>query len=261
MMGNTLTVSGPLRRIVSVVPSQTELLAEFGLEEEVVGITKFCVHPPRWHQSKTRVGGTKNLNLAKIRELAPDLIIANKEENEKEQIEAIAREFPVFVSDINKISDALHFIQVIGALLDRSEPAARLLDTLYQAFGSLQKGPVRRVAYAIWKDPWMWVGEGNFIGDMIRVMGWVNVLDDMPRYPQCTLEEVLGRKPDLILLSSEPYPFSSRHVEDLKKAYPSQEFRQVDGEMFSWYGSRMQWAVPYMNQLIQDAYGNPIAPH
>ena len=113
----------PLRRIISLVPSQTELLYDLGLEEEVVGITKFCVHPPEWFQSKARVGGTKTIHFEKIKALQPDLIIGNKEENEREQIEALAECFPVWMSDIATLEDALDMMLRVGALVDRPEQA------------------------------------------------------------------------------------------------------------------------------------------
>lgn len=255
MLGREVRLPSVPKRIVSLVPSQTELLADWGMEEEVVGITKFCVHPRRWFQSKPRVGGTKNLNRDKIRELNPDLILANKEENEKEQIESLSAEFPVWISDIRGLSHALNWIQVLGQLLGKSTAAARLLDELYPAFESLKKGPALRVAYAIWKDPWIWVGGDNYIDDMLRLMGWTNVLGDRPRYPQQDMESVLAQRCDLVLLSSEPYPFREKHGRELAARYPGQRFRGVDGEMFSWYGSRLKLALPYMNELIQDPYG------
>ncbi len=249
-MGREVTFNYYPERIVSVVPSQTELLYDLGLDAEVVGITKFCVHPEDWFRNKTRVGGTKKLNIEKIRELKPDLIIANKEENTKEQIEELAKEFPVWLSDITNLPGALNMIQALGQVTGQEGKANALVEEIVQGFQQLHKANTpRRVAYFIWRNPWMSIGHDTFIHSMIQTMGWQNVLADRSRYPEITLEELKGYNPELVLLSSEPYPFKEEHIAEIKATLPGAEVKLVDGEMFSWYGSRLKKAAAYLQEL------------
>jgi ABC-type Fe3+-hydroxamate transport system substrate-binding protein len=252
MMGREVDIQYPPKHVVSVVPSQTELLFDLGLDEEVVGITKFCVHPEVWFRSKTRVGGTKQLHIDKIRALQPDVIIANKEENTQEQIEELAKEFPVWISDIQNIPQALQMIQAIGQLTGTEHKAAHLVDHIVGSFNALKRADIpKRVAYFIWYKPWMSVGGDTFISNMIHTIGWQNVLADKSRYPETTLEELKSYDPELVLLSSEPFPFKEKHIEEVKSALPNADVQLVDGEMFSWYGSRMLKAVGYMEGLVK----------
>ena len=252
MMGRTIEVPDNLQRIVSVVPSQTELLYDLGLTDEVVGITKFCVHPEDWFRNKTRIGGTKKLRIEEIINLHPDLILANKEENEQGQIEELAKHCPVWISDIHNIPQALQMIQVIGQLTNRDARAAEMVEEIVQGFTKLSKPTSKkRVAYMIWYNPWMSVGTDTFISNVIQTMGWQNVLQDKSRYPEITLEELKAYEPELVLLSSEPFPFKEQHIEEVKQVLPNAEVMLVDGEMFSWYGSRMVQAVNYLDGLVQ----------
>jgi ABC-type Fe3+-hydroxamate transport system substrate-binding protein len=252
MTGRVIEVSYPPKRVVSVVPSQTELLHYLGLEEEVVGITKFCVHPQEWFRNKTRIGGTKKLHIDEIHELQPDLIIANKEENTKEEIEELAKSYPVWISDIQNVAQALEMIMQVGLLTGKEEEANWLVADINKGFDALQKASLpRRVAYFIWYKPWMSVGADTFINDVIDKIGWWNVLQDKQRYPEVTLAELNDLQPELILLSSEPFPFKEKHVAELKENLPATEVALVDGEMFSWYGSRMLHAVSYLTELVK----------
>ncbi len=252
MMSRTTELPDNLQRIVSVVPSQTELLYDLGLTDEVVGITKFCVHPEDWFRNKTRIGGTKKLRIEEIINLNPDLILANKEENEQEQIEELAKHCPVWISDIHNIPQALQMIQVVGQLTNRDARAAEMVEEIVQGFTKLSKhAGKKRVAYMIWYNPWMGIGTDTFISNVIQTMGWQNVLQDKNRYPEITLEELKAYKPELVLLSSEPFPFKEQHIEEVKQVLPNAEVMLVDGEMFSWYGSRMVQAVNYLDGLVQ----------
>jgi ABC-type Fe3+-hydroxamate transport system substrate-binding protein len=251
MMGRKVEMQYPPKRIVSVVPSQTELLYHLGLNDEVVGITKFCVHPEEWFRNKMRIGGTKQLHIDKIRELQPDLIIANKEENTQEQIEELAREFPVWVSDIESIERGVEMIERVGELVGRETEAKNILSEIKVGFSELQKAETaKRVAYFIWYRPWMSAGGDTFISDMLRKIGWVNVFEDMKRYPEVSLEALKGANPEVVLLSSEPYPFKEKHIVEIKEVLPDADVWLVDGEMFSWYGSRMRYAADYMKTLL-----------
>ena len=242
-------------RIISLVPSQTELLHYLGLEEQVVGITKFCVHPTDWFINKTRVGGTKTINFEKIHQLLPDLVIANKEENVKEQVEALAEDYDVWMTDVNDLDDALNMIDDIGELTSRQNRAAELADQILGAFDQLQKNlePASKIAtaYFIWKDPYMVAGGGTFINDILSRAGFSNIFSHKSRYPQINLEEIKKRNCELILLSSEPYPFKDKHLEEMTKLFPGVKVALADGEMFSWYGSRLLKSADYMAGLVK----------
>jgi len=239
-------------RIVSLVPSQTELLAYLGLENEVAGITKFCIHPPEWFRTKVRVGGTKQLNFEKIRQLRPDLIIGNKEENEQSQILELMRHYPVWMSDVRNLNDALDMIKRVGEITGKKSKAERLAENIADKFNKLI--PVKagiRVAYCIWRNPYMVAGGDTFVDDMMRRCGFKNIFGrHESRYPQVTAEEIAAAMPDVVLLSSEPFPFREKHIAELKAMGMKSKILLVDGEMFSWYGSRLLKAGDYFRQII-----------
>lgn len=251
-MGRTVHQVSPPQRIISIVPSQTELLFDLGLGERVVGITKFCVHPQTWFKTKPRVGGTKNVDFGKLRSLKPDLIIGNKEENERKDIEQLEREFPVWMSDVRDLAGALDMIERVGALVDEPDRAFDLSRRVAQGFNNIRplEAPLT-VAYFIWREPFMVAGHGTFINDMLRRCGLANVfVDDVARYPEITAQQLAAADPDIILLSSEPYPFKEQHMAELNMICPGTPVRTVDGELFSWYGSRLLHSPGYFNGLI-----------
>jgi len=242
----------PPKRIISVVPSQTELLFYLGLDNEIFGITKFCIHPADKFKSTTKIGGTKQLDIDKIKSLEPDLIIANKEENERSQLEELMRHFPVWISDIHDLPGALDMITGVGELIGRETAAATLADTINQNFSKLK--PARsalRVAYFIWRKPYMVAGPNTFIDSMLQKCGWINAFD-LQRYPETDADTLRDAKPDVILLSSEPYPFKEKHLAELKSLVPSAIVKLVDGEIFSWYGSRLLEAPDYFKELLRE---------
>ncbi|MBC7417489.1 MAG: ABC transporter substrate-binding protein [Pedobacter sp.] len=252
-LGNSITISFPPKRIVSVVPSQTELLFDLGLNDEVIGLTKFCIHPMEKFASRTKIGGTKKLNLDLIEQLEPDLIIGNKEENSRQDIEFLQKRFPVWMSDIYTIEDAMKTISQIGAMVDRAPEADYLNHLIEAGFRDLallatQHNINKRVAYVIWKDPYMAVGRQTFIDSVLTTIGLTNVVT-LGRYPEISLAELRALDCELVLLSSEPYPFKEKHISEIKESLPNVEVRLVDGEMFSWYGSRMVKAVQYFFNL------------
>lgn len=252
-LGRPLELKAIPKRIVSVVPSQTELLYDLGLAEEVVGITKFCIHPQQWFRTKARVGGTKQLHLQKIRELVPDLIIANKEENVEEQILGLAGEFPVWVSDVNTLEDALQMIDSIGIVVGREEKAHQMVQQLKEAFARLPKPttPGPSACYLIWKDPYMTVGGDTFIHDMLQRAGFTNLYAAATRYPEVRIGHLKEMGCEVLLLSSEPYPFHQKHIDELQALLPHTRIVLVDGELFSWYGSRLLHSPAYFEQLQQ----------
>lgn len=239
----------PPRRIISLVPSQTELLADLKLEAEVVGITKFCIHPETWFKSKSRVGGTKTLNFEKIDALQPDLIIGNKEENEQQQIEWLSSRYPVWMSDIGALTEALDMIRAIGKLTDRIQAAEKLADEIQQRFEAMPVFEPLAAAYLIWRKPYMAAGTGTFIHEMMQKAGLMNVFGHLGRYPELNLEQLNQSNPAVLLLSSEPYPFQEKHLRELQEVCPGAKILLTDGELFSWYGSRLLHSPDYFIQL------------
>ncbi len=238
------------KRIISIVPSQTELLFYLGLNKEIVGITKFCIHPKDKFKTVTRVGGTKQLDLAKIKALRPDLIIANKEENERNQIEELMNLCPVWISDINDLEGAVDMIERVGVLVNRATQAKALADTIVNQFSNLVIPPTTlRAAYFIWQKPYIVAGKNTFIDNMLQKCGLVNAFD-IDRYPEINADMLIKAQPDVILLSSEPYPFKQKHIAELQEIMPSAIIKLVDGELFSWYGNRLLHAPRYFEQLM-----------
>lgn len=257
-LGNTLTFENIPSRIVSLVPSQTELLFDLGLEDKIVGITKFCIHPKHLKQQKTIIGGTKNVNFNKIKNLNPDIIIANKEENTQEIVTELQKIAPVWVSDIFTIDDTLNMIDVLGKIFNLEQKAISLNNNILSAYQNFKKQLVDRpkisVAYLIWKNPYIAVGNNNFINTILEINNLQNIFEDKNRYPECSLEELMERKPDFIFLSSEPYPFKEKDFKEFLSINPNIKIILVDGEMFSWYGSRLLHAFDYFAKLQQSFY-------
>lgn len=252
-IGNTVIIDSPPQRIISLVPSQTELLAHLGLNKEVAGITKFCVHPDGWNRTKIRVGGTKNVNFNKIEQINPDLIICNKEENNESEVKQLIAKYPVWTSDIHNLDDALNMIISIGEIVNKTNEAQNLALQIKNKFKEFinEKRKPYRVLYLIWKDPYMAAGKDTFIDYVLAQCNFINVCDaSLGRYPELTDEQIKGLKPQIILLSSEPYPFKQKHLEELKLYFPGVLSVLADGEYFSWYGSRLLNTPAYLKGFI-----------
>jgi len=249
-LGRTISLPQIPRRIISLVPSQTELLYTLGLDDAVAGITKFCVHPQSWFRSKNRVGGTKAVDPLRIDAIMPDLIIANKEENDRFQIEALAARYPVWISDIKTLDDALAMIRAVGEITGKPAEAATLANEIATRFAQLEL-PATPIpaAYFIWRNPYLIAGSDTFISHMLRYCGYTNYFASHDRYPAIDLASLAGPNPPHILLSSEPYPFRQRHIDEIKETLPNAIVRLVDGEFFSWYGSRLLQAPAYFREL------------
>lgn len=244
-------------RIVSLVPSLTELLADLGLDEEVVGLTRFCVRPEGWKGRKVVVGGTKNLSSERIAALRPTLVLANREENVREQVEPLEALARVHVTDVATVADALAMITEVGALVGRAARAEAMAAEVATGFDALPRGAVRRAIYLIWRDPYMTVGGDTYISDVMARAGLENAFGDRVRYPVLTPEEMIEARPEVLLLSSEPYPFRERHALELAEAVPGVPARLVDGEVFSWYGSRMRHAPAALASLRESLTDRP----
>jgi len=252
-IGNKVAVSFPPQRIISTVPSQTELLYDLGLDVEVVGVTRFCTYPEGWKKEKTIIGGTKRLDLNKISSLKPDLIIGNKEENIKPQVEEIASKFPYWISDVQCFEDNNKLIRDIGKLCDRSFEAEALcirIENVCNTVKRVQKTP-KRIAYFIWRNPFMVAGNNTYINSILNKLGFVNVFSNLDkRYPIITLEDVSRVEVDEIFLSSIPFPFNELHAQELKISFPNTKITFVDGEVFSYYGSRIAKSEEYLLSLL-----------
>lgn len=241
------------RRIVSLVPSQTELLVDLGLEASIVGVTKFCVHPKHLRMSKVVVGGTKQINIEKIKALRPDIILCNKEENTKEMIEELESIAPIHISDIYNLEHCFELITMYGDLFDVANNASSLITSIQNKRETFQQPLTTKdnlkVAYFIWKNPWMVAASDNFIDVMIAEAGFINVFKDEKRYPEIDLNNSKLKEADLIFLSSEPFPFKEEHVLEFKAEFPEKTIKIVDGELFSWYGSRLLKSYLYFQTL------------
>lgn len=247
-MGRSVRVPLEPKRIISLVPSQTELLFDLGLTNEVVGITKFCVHPSAWFRVKQRVGGTKQLNLELIRSLNPDLIIGNKEENTKEDIEQLEKDFPVWMSDIETLEDAYEMIHSIGIMINKEDEAELLVEESIEAFSSIQNlGQGKSFLYLIWDEPVFVAGKNTFIDSMLTKIGFQNACE-LSRYP--ALSDLPETIPDFIFLSTEPFPFKEEHLLKYQGLFPGSTVMLIDGEMCSWYGSRMKLAARYFEGVL-----------
>ena len=249
-LGRRVAVPFPPRRIVSLVPSQTELLFDLGLGSRVVGVTKFCLHPSGARQNATVVGGTKNFDFEKIAALKPDLILGNKEENYQTGIEQLAADYPVWLSDISTLPQALDMIKRVAFSTGEKERGEKLATEIAASFATLNPPEAApTAAYFIWRKPYMVAAGGTFINDMLSRAGLRNVFADLGRYPEITPEQLRAAAPARILLSSEPYPFGAKHVAEFQEICPAAKIQLVDGELFSWYGSRLLLSAAYFQTL------------
>lgn len=249
-LGRIITLKNTPQKIVSIVPSQTELLYYLGLADAIAGITKFCIHPAARVKHKTKVGGTRQLDMGLIRFLQPDLVIANKEENDQRQVEELAALYPTYISNPVGLPGALDMINDIGELTGTDERARQLSATIQQQFSRLHNLaiPGIKAAYLIWRKPYMAAGTDTFINDMLKRCGFENAFNET-RYPEITADQLIAARPDIVFLSSEPYPFKQKHADELQQLLPVTMIKLVDGEMFSWYGSRLLYAPEYFIRL------------
>lgn len=228
------------KRIICLVPSLTELLSDLELEDNVIGITKFCIKPTLWFNSKTRIGGTKNVDFEKIAKINPDLIIANKEENTKEDIEKLAKLYSVWISDINNYEEAIFAIKEISIICNRAAKGNLLINNIEEnkKLYISNHSNLKSVIYLIWKKPYMAVGSKTYIDNILELLGYTNCFKE-ERYKEITIEQIKELNPDYIFLSSEPYPFKDKDIKEIQKQIPSSICKLVDGELMSWYGSRL----------------------
>jgi len=248
-MGRVLRLKSRPVRIVSLVPSQTELLFDLGLDAEVVGITKFCTDPVDKVKTVQKVGGTKKFDFDAIAKLEPDLIIGNKEENYQGGVEKLKQYYPVWMSDITTLEDSLEMIKLIGDLVDKSSEAQAMVEEISNGMKDLGEPLPLKVAYLIWQNPYMVAGSDTFIDEMLKQCGFENVFADEERYPTATLVKLQDIQADVVMLSTEPYPFKESHIQSLQEELPHSKVVLVDAMYFSWYGSRLLGTAKYLRSL------------
>ncbi|WP_298344965.1 helical backbone metal receptor [uncultured Algibacter sp.] len=251
------------KRIISLVPSQTELLCDLGLETNIVGVTKFCVHPDYIKTDAAVVGGTKQIHIEKIKALKPDIILCNKEENTKAIVELCELICPVHISDIYNIKDSLELIKQYGKIFNcetRAGTIKRRIKDELKIFKDFIRGKqVLEAGYFIWKNPWMVAGNNTFINHLLQLNKFENIYSQKSRYPEIILNKSEeNNRVNVIMLSSEPFPFKEIHKEELQEFYPNATIVLVDGEMFSWYGSRLVKAFAYFKTLRLNLQNNAL---
>ena len=254
LLGPKLDHTHVPKRIVSLVPSLTETLIDLGLEKRIVGRTRFCIHPSEAVRNIDRIGGTKDFSVERILKLKPDLIIGSQEENHKDGIEALQAQLPVWLSTIDSVDTALEHIGHLGKVTGTAEEADLLTQAIDKAWKGIPRSPSsKRVAYFIWKNPWMIAGKSTYINSVLERLGWTNVTEQV-RYPEIRMQELAKDPPELFLFSSEPFPFKKEHWSAWRAAFPKAHFRLVNGEDFSWYGSRMLEAAERLSAWARDAF-------
>lgn len=252
-VGREVPLAGVPQRVISLCPSQTETLVSLGLGDRLVGRTRFCIHPLPELRRVTRVGGTKEVDFERIRALRPDLIIGEKEENTPEMILTLEQDYPVFVTDVRDLDSALRMVRDLGRICDLEPAAEGILSKITSSIAAIQPLP-RPVSclYMIWKSPWMAAGADTFINSMLEKCGFNNLATDLQgRYPMIDDDIFRQKSPAVVFLSSEPFPFKAAHITDLQRILPLSHIRLVDGEMFSWYGSRLVGVENYLNLLLR----------
>lgn len=250
-------------RLVSLCPSLTELLHDLGAADEVVGRTKFCVHPAPWVDSIEKVGGTKNPKLARIVALAPDLVFMNEEENRAEDAQALREAGIAVHSSMPRTPDeTADMVRSIARAIGRSEAGERIARDIEQrgarvrAAATLQ--PTVSYAYLIWREPWMTVSDDTFVSAMLAQAGGRNAFGGgADRYPIITPEQLRAAQPDVVFLSSEPFPFTAQHAAELSRltGLEGERFVTADGELLSWHGSRTPAGIDYAESLLREVRG------
>ena len=249
-LNRNVHINNTPKRIISLVPSLTEFLHYLGFDKEVIGITKFCIHPTIWFEKKERIGGTKRLNIDRIKALEPDLIIGNKEENTKEDVTALESFAPVWMSDVNSFDDAIEMIKQLGLVLSKEYACTKLVHDIESSYSTIRDlGKNLSVLYFIWDKPSYVAGQVTFIGSIIETLGFNNHAH-LERYPD--VHDLGDCEPNYVFLSSEPFPFEEKHREKYQSRFPNSKIIFVDGEMFSWYGSRMLPAADYFKKNLKE---------
>lgn len=246
-LNRKVTLPSDPQRVISLCPSITETLIQLGVN--VVGRTKFCIHPKEKIKTIKKVGGTKSVHYSIIEELKPDFIIGEKEENTLEIIETLEKKFPVYVVNVETWKDALKMLLNFGKIFQKEKIIHQWLQQIPEMLTPIVQE--KKIGYLIWNEPIMAVGKNTYIHDVISQLGFENPFHRYEgRYPSITMEDLKKENLDFLFLSSEPFPFKEKHVNFFQSLLPRTKVLLVDGEMFSWYGVRMKEAVNYFARLI-----------
>lgn len=249
-LDRNLQYTYPPKRIISIVPAITDTLYALNLHDNIVGRTRYCIFPKEQVQKAEIVGGTKRVLKEKIESLKPDIIFAEKEENTKEIVEQLETDFPVYVGEVQSVQDVYKLIGDLGDITGKQEKAKDLIETIQQRFNALPSAEGKRVAYVIWKNPYMVVGQNTYINSLLERLGFVNGFAKYEgRYPVVAKEDLKEAKLDYLFLATEPFPFQEEHIPAFTSFLPNTEVRIIDGEMF-WYGPRMIEAADYFQKFL-----------
>jgi len=252
-IGNNVNLKTYPNKIISLVPSITELLFDLGLDKKVIGITPYCVHPEDKVQSIVKIGGPHKIDLQKIKDLQPDIIFASKEENLKEEVEELVKQYPVYVSDVKNLTEAIEMISQIGTITGTDKIAKKIGGHIQKQFGDLKEitKANKTACYLVWNEPMITVNKNTFIHEMMQFAGFSNVFaDNAERYPKINPTDIKNKKPGYIILSTEPFSFTNEHVAKFKSEYPFSKVLLLDGEKFAWYGSHLLKTPDYFKQLF-----------
>ncbi|WP_010137097.1 ABC transporter substrate-binding protein [Ochrovirga pacifica] len=259
-LGNVLSFERRNTKIVSLVPSITETLYDLNLEEFIVGVTKFCISPPHFKHVKNIVGGTKDADIEKIKALKPDLVFCNKEENTPEIVEQLKTFTQVFVTQIESVEDTIRMIQNIGVILNRRTEGDLLIRKIElkqkEFINFMQQYQPKKVAYFIWYKPWMVAAEGTYINHLLDLCKYENIYQNLTQYPEIDPKRIrYDGDPEVLFFSSEPFPFQDKHAFEISEYTNRSSAVFVDGEMFSWFGSRLLKSFDYFKALRQKLEG------
>ena len=244
----TIILNDYPKRVISIVPSITELIINLGLKHLLIGITNYCIHPQKETDLIRKIGGTKTPKIDLILDLAPDIVIANKEENKMSDIEVISKHTSVWVSDINSYEDNFKLIIELGKLFNKNSEATTLCAVIKNNWRKVPEFKSKSCLYFIWRNPYMLAGKDTFINSVLAKSGFENLISQN-RYPTQNIDELSSLSPELILLSTEPYCFKEKHISEFRKLFPNAIIKIVDGELFSWYGSRQKLLPSYLIKL------------
>ncbi len=246
--GRPITLPHRPERIISLVPSQTELLVDLGIAERLIGRTRYCIHPREKLSLVADIGGTKKIDLEKIKALKPDLFLAEKEENPVEMVDSLSALAPVYATDVTSIPSAISMCKEVGLLtgLKADSLATQIEKAMIEARRIMKRS--ERVLYLIWQKPWMVAGRETFIHSCLEHIGFQNAVTTS-RYPELDQNAMIKLNPERVFLSSEPFPFKETHRQELQNILPHARIEFVDGELFSWYGSRMLKMPSYWKSL------------
>lgn len=250
-LGRQVVLPKKPQRIISICPAITSTLFEIGAGETVIGRTEYCIFPKDQVEVVPVIGGTKQVDFEKIRQLKPDLILAEKEENTKVIVKTLEKEFPVFVFEVQSLEENERFITDLGKLTKQEEQAAHLLENVKQAFQGIPNFSNETAAYMIWQEPYMVVGHNTYINSVLKTLGFINPFTDRKsRYPIIQLEDIVQANLQYLLLASEPFHFTEEHRNYFSNILPNTTVLNVDGEMF-WYGSNSVPGFQYIQQLFE----------